>query len=92
MTEYSCTPPRITVGVLKEIVTGYCDTCPHCEQPDHCCQSGCVALRMLADIEAFVAEKKVDKMREFESSSGSITLPTNLAERSLRRCVRHGDN
>lgn len=92
MTEYCLTPPKVTVGLLREIVTGYCDTCPHCEHPEQCCNSGCVGLRILSDIESFVAEKRVDKMREFDNSVGSIALPANLAGRSIRRCVRHGDN
>ena len=92
MTEYCLTPPKVTVGLLREIVTGYCDTCPHSKNTESCCQSGCLGLRILSDIDAFVAERRVDKMHEFDSSVGSLTLPSDLAGRSIRWCVRHGDN
>jgi len=92
MVEYNCTPPHITVKFLKDFLTGYCNTCPHSQDTEHCCQSGCTTLRILADLETLVAERRVVKLAEFDSMSGWIAVPQDLAERSLRRCVRHGDN
>lgn len=76
-------PPlsKLTVSQLRELLDGYCDTCPHLDDINHLCESGCAIPRINADLVKFIDEKEAEALREFRAAAGRTAVPTNLAFR-----------
>lgn len=69
----------MTINQLRELLDGYCDTCPHMDDPHYCCESGCATPRINADLDALIESKRNDAVKEVNSKIGSIIVPTGLA-------------
>lgn len=82
--------PRPSVNQVRRILAGFCETCQFCEEDPECCKKrGCATPRILAGLDALVAQRRSEHVREFDDRSGAIPVPTDLAERFGTQAGEH---
>ena len=81
MTDCNCTP-HLTINQLRQLLDGYCDTCPHMDEEEYQCEQQCGIPRINADLDKFTEkciEERMKQMKWSVMSKGAV--PTDLAWR-----------
>ena len=74
--------PHLTIKLLRELLDGYCDSCPHMDDSDHHCEQNCAVPRIHADLDKYAdrcVEEGMKPLRWRVETQGAV--PTDLAWR-----------